>query len=309
MAETYKSSNKVRDKSLVSLSVYNVGSQKCPPGYQWGPGVRDHYLIHYIISGEGSYTAKGRTEKLRAGDVFCVFPGEEITYRADTDTPWEYQWVGFAGVDAASMMGATGFSKKNLVMRQIPFGSELLVQLRRIEAAFGNSYAASIRMTGELCLALCLFLDARLDNAPRKSSEEALRDSVSKALTYIKANYSHEISITDVANYAGVSRSTLYRQFVKYMNQTPQEYLESFRLNRARALLIETPLSIRAIANSVGISNAMYFSRIFRKGTGLTPTRYRENPQAENPDFGSGQETPRLAQEILSGAETAPAGE
>ena len=50
MSENYKNSYKATDKELVSLSVYNVGCQRCDPGYQWGPGIRDHYLIHYIIS-------------------------------------------------------------------------------------------------------------------------------------------------------------------------------------------------------------------------------------------------------------------
>ena len=54
----YKNSYKVTEKELVSLSVYNVGFQNCAPLYQWGPGIRDHYLIHYIISGKGYYKIK-----------------------------------------------------------------------------------------------------------------------------------------------------------------------------------------------------------------------------------------------------------
>ena len=55
MYEKYKNSYKVTEKELVSLSVYNVGFQRCDSLYQWGPGIRDHYLIHYIISGKGFY--------------------------------------------------------------------------------------------------------------------------------------------------------------------------------------------------------------------------------------------------------------
>ena len=47
MPHHYKNSYKVTEKELVSLSVYNVGFQKCDALYQWGPGIRDHYLIHY----------------------------------------------------------------------------------------------------------------------------------------------------------------------------------------------------------------------------------------------------------------------
>ena len=55
MYEKYKNSYKVTEKELVSLSVYNVGFQRCDSLYQWGPGIRDHYLIHYIIAGGGFF--------------------------------------------------------------------------------------------------------------------------------------------------------------------------------------------------------------------------------------------------------------
>ena len=50
MNENYKNSYKSTEKELVSLAVYNVGYQKCNPKYQWGPGIRDHYLIDHIIA-------------------------------------------------------------------------------------------------------------------------------------------------------------------------------------------------------------------------------------------------------------------
>ena len=101
MSANYKNSYKVSEKELVSLSVYNVGFQKCTPGYQWGPGIRDHYLIHYIISGSGSYIVNGNTYTLSAGDAFLVYPNTEVTYIASHKSPWEYAWVGFTGSDAS----------------------------------------------------------------------------------------------------------------------------------------------------------------------------------------------------------------
>lgn len=110
MSANYKNSYKVSEKELVSLSVYNVGFQKCTPGYQWGPGIRDHYLIHYIISGSGSYIVNGNTYTLSAGDAFLVYPNTEVTYIASHKSPWEYAWVGFTGSDASIILKATDFS-------------------------------------------------------------------------------------------------------------------------------------------------------------------------------------------------------
>ena len=109
MNDQYKNSYKADAKDLVSLSVYNVGCQRCDAGYQWGPGIRDHYLIHYIISGQGSYTRNRKTHTLYAGDAFLIYPNTEIIYRADENDPWEYAWVGFTGSDAATILQAQGY--------------------------------------------------------------------------------------------------------------------------------------------------------------------------------------------------------
>lgn len=87
MNQNYKNSYKVTEKELVSLSVYNVGFQKCDALYQWGPGIRDHYLIHYIISGKGTYRVAGQTYHLSGGDTFLVYPNTEVVYCADEQDP------------------------------------------------------------------------------------------------------------------------------------------------------------------------------------------------------------------------------
>ena len=63
MAVYFKNSYK-SDGAVLPLSVKNVGFQQCTPGYRWGAGVRDHYLIHYVVSGRGTFTA---AEARRAG--------------------------------------------------------------------------------------------------------------------------------------------------------------------------------------------------------------------------------------------------
>ena len=82
MNNKYKNSYIVKEKELVSLSVYNVGFQSCDSLYQWGPGIRDHYLIHYIISGKGRYTVNGSVHTLTPGDAFLVYPNTEVIYQA-----------------------------------------------------------------------------------------------------------------------------------------------------------------------------------------------------------------------------------
>ena len=85
MEQTYKYSYKVGDNLLSSLSVYNVGYQQCGPEQQWGPGIRDHYCIHHIISGKGTYVADkkvyhlGQKIRVRVADADAVKRSVDFT--------------------------------------------------------------------------------------------------------------------------------------------------------------------------------------------------------------------------------------
>ena len=87
MPSTYKQSFKQNYTDNVELSIFNCGLQSCERGYTWGPGVRDHYLIHYVVDGKGTYTVNNTVYELRAGDIFLAKPSQLITYSADKEEP------------------------------------------------------------------------------------------------------------------------------------------------------------------------------------------------------------------------------
>lgn len=270
MTETFKNSYKTTEKNLVSLSVYNVGYQKCEPLYQWGPGIRDHYLIHHIVSGCGYYTAGGQTYALKAGDTFLIYPLTEITYHADEKDPWEYYWVGFSGSDAAAIIGATGFSKEAPVLFGQNDSEQLRSYLLQIYEARGQDISHAVRMTGLLYLTLALFIRPS-DGGVKK---DAALDYVQQALTYMNYHYAYPISIDDVAAFAGISRSHLYRIFMEHTGQSPKAYLSALRIRQACTLMKKSDISITAIANSVGFENSLYFSKVFKKFKGMPPSEY-----------------------------------
>ena len=261
MNDQYKNSYKATAKELVSLSVYNVGYQLCDAGYQWGPGIRDHYLIHYIISGKGTYEVHHEVHSLSAGDAFLVYPNTEVIYRADAKNPWEYAWVGFTGSDAATILQATDFSRKNPCIHAVPNGEEVKRQLLHIYDARGNGFEHAVEMTGRLYTTLALFLKS----SAKKDTQLTSATYVQKSIEYISANYSYPITVEDIAAYVGLSRSHLFRSFELVLQQSPKEYLTDFRMKQACYLLEHSNLSITAIANSVGFDNGLYFSKTFLK--------------------------------------------
>lgn len=274
-SDPFKLSNKVQEKPMMSLAVYNVGRQKCTPGYRWGPGIRDHYLIHYISAGRGTYTVLDRTFQLQEGDAFLIYPGMAVSYQADMRRPWSYEWVGFAGTDARPILDMTDFSPESLVLTAPAYGKDLQKHLRRINQAFGNTFRESISMTGELYSLLALLVGgSSRDRTARGRDAETVRSAVQ----FIEQRYSYAISVEDVADYVGVSRSTLFRVFTRQMGLSPKEYLDNYRIDKARFLLRHSELTIGAIAVSVGYDNGLYFSKAFKKITGQTPSSYRQDP-------------------------------
>lgn len=274
MEGAYKYSYKAGENLPNPLSVYNVGHQKCEPGYQWGPGVRNHYCIHYVISGSGYYEVNAKRYHLSAGDTFILYPDTEVKYYADLENPWEYAWVGFAGTDAASLIRATDFSKKQPLIRKgaLPKRS-IQKQLDQIYHAKGNDYESAVAMTGALYTLLSVFMHY---SASKEQAKDSRMVYVEKAIDYISTNYSYPITIEDVAAYVGISRSHLFRSFQLYQQQSPKEYLTDFRIRQARHLLRETSLSVAAIAYSVGFENNLYFSKAFKSRMHISPTEYRK---------------------------------
>lgn len=272
MSDNYKNSYKVQEKELVSLSVYNVGFQKCTPDYQWGPGIRDHYLIHYIISGSGNYLVNGKNYEIHAGDAFLVYPNTEVTYTADHKNPWEYAWVGFTGSDASIILKATDFSPESPVIQKNPLGESIHRQILHIYDARGNELEHAVEMTGRLYTMLSLFMQS----ATRAKTVNSASSYVQKGIEFITSNYSYAITVEDIANYVGLSRSHLFRSFENVLGVSPKEYLTSFRMKQACYLLEHSGLSITAIANSIGFDNSLYFSKIFHKEKHMSPRDYRK---------------------------------
>lgn len=94
-------------------------------------------------------------------------------------------------------------------------------------------------------------------------------------LKYIHENYANELTISDIASSANISKSECFRCFNSVMKQTPLDYLTDYRLARAASLLIETNTPVSSIAAECGFNNSSYFGSVFRKKFGTSPGKYR----------------------------------
>ncbi|MGB4821138.1 MAG: AraC family transcriptional regulator, partial [Agathobacter rectalis] len=95
------------------------------------------------------------------------------------------------------------------------------------------------------------------------------------AITYFNTNYNRAINVEEYASSIGMSISWFIRSFRKYTGNTPVQFLTALRMTNAQVLLETTSYSINEIAGIVGYNNPLYFSRLFHKQKGCSPSEYR----------------------------------
>lgn len=99
---------------------------------------------------------------------------------------------------------------------------------------------------------------------------------VKRAIAHMQRHFACDLSRGDIAKVVGVSQNYLSQIFQREVGISPWEYLNRYRIKRARGLLYTSDASITAIAAQVGFDDPAYFSRVFRKQVGCSPVSYRE---------------------------------
>lgn len=100
-----------------SLYVTCCGLSQTLPHHSFGPAIKPHYMIHFIISGKGHFSIGGKKYPLEAGYGFLITPEELAYYEADANDPWTYVWVGFGGNLAPQTITLLGLSLQQPVFR------------------------------------------------------------------------------------------------------------------------------------------------------------------------------------------------
>ena len=266
------------DQRFVDLSLYQFGWERCEPLHSYGPFVRNHYLFHYVIRGKGTLTAadssgQNRSYTLCPGQGFLICPRQITTYCADMDDPWEYTWLEFDGLRAKEALEFAGLDVGHPVFhsRSPAEGDKLRDILLYIT---DHSEASTLQLTGQGFL----FLDQLgVASANRHEKQgKRLRDFYLKeAIDFIEQNYQSDISVEDIAGACSLNRSYFGKLFRNAVGQSPQEFLISYRMNKASQLLRATKKSIGEISVLVGYANQLHFSRAFKGVCGCSPKEWR----------------------------------
>lgn len=143
--------------------------------------------------------------------------------------------------------------------------------LKLIDDHYGSELSQAVM---DMCL-LTRRRDAEDEQVTSLTSRLGSRNKhLLNAVKFIESAVEDTFSIDDCADHVGVSRRQIERLFQKHLNMTPVQYLTSVRLQRGRALLSETDMSVVEVAVACGYSSSAHFSKSFRKKFGVSPHHF-----------------------------------
>lgn len=157
---------------------------------------------------------------------------------------------------------------------------ELELLTKNEEEAMWEKLQHSVSMK-DLLHALSQLLDQSKEHAMNKKSSELLMIS---AKDYIHRNLGSDIGVDEISDYLGISCSYFSLLFKNQFGETFVEYLTKQRMELAKSMLLMTDKSITQIGISVGYSERRYFTKVFQKYTGMTPSDYRESEKTPEPN-------------------------
>ncbi len=260
----------------LDLALLECGYEKCDPNHYWA-GKKGFHIIHFIISGKGTLSIEGQQYTLKAGEGFYISPDQEVLYTADADDPWEYRWLGFTGTRAVIVLNAT-----HLVRSQTFQLKDISVYIERLKQIY--AYATLKTERGE-CMALgqlYFFLAELLEGFEEKDRRsDASAQYVNMAITMIAEKYQQEFGVSDICKQLNITRSYLYKLFMRYYSVSPSDYLLKFRLEKARELLAGNLYPVNNVAEQTGFCSHAYFTKRFREAYGTTPREYAQSLRKE----------------------------
>lgn len=245
--------------------VGSAGFQSCSSLRKIPLEHQGEFRIICLVSGEGKLTGSGRDASLSPGDLFVSFPGEKAP--GILSGCLEYSWIGLCGEEAPALLDliCTGHDS----IQTICWPDEFLVLALQIKNTDSNEAAGALQRQS-----LAYSLLSRLVQSERASPNIRFSHAET-AIRFLREHYRQPITIADVAQHVGVSRSWLYQCFMAYLEQPPAQYLRDLRISQAKALLVHTVMSVQEVAYAVGFLDPLYFSKVFSACVGLPPKRFR----------------------------------
>lgn len=266
---------KDKSKPLIvgSCGTYRLYKHPRLPTYR--PRGRLDFQIIYVSAGSAHFhfdNAENDTV-VTAGNMVLFRPKQFQKYEYYASEQTEVYWVHFTGGNVTNILRSYGIRDD---MRVFYTGTSL--EYERIFKRMISELQQCREDYQEMLVLLLKHLFILIHRHITKKhvlKNEYLEQEIDMAAQFFNDHYNADINIEEYARSRGMSVSWFIRNFKEYIGTTPMQYIVSIRITNAQALLETTTYSITEIGHIVGYENPLYFSRIFHKQKGFSPSEYR----------------------------------
>ncbi len=229
-----------------------------------------YLCVEFVAEGAGTIDLRGKRYRLRPGMAFAYAPGVAHRIRNEPATPMRKFYVDFVGREATRLLAATPLGK--WVPAQISSPEEVL----EIFSSLQRDAFAEDELRAKLCAAhvRILLLKLRQKALPPQSAEPRAMSTYQRARRYIEENYLRLETAEDAAQACHMTPVHLSRVFRRFAHSTPYHFLMRLKMNRAAALLLDSGMLVKEVAEQLGFSSQFQFSRAFKRVYGLAPDHF-----------------------------------
>lgn len=267
----------IKDKSrpliVTSCGTYHLYTRPKLP--TWRPRGRLDYQLLYIAAGKAHFHFDGKEQIVTAGHMILYRPKEPQKYEYYGEDQTEVYWVHFTGGNVKNILRSYGLTDDKRVFycgSSLDYQNLFRTMINELQMCKEN-YEEVL----ETYLRLIFIMLKRYFANATKSDNARVVEEIDKATMYFNEHYSEDISIDEYAQNNHVSVSWFIRNFKQCTGSTPMQYILSKRIYNAEILLHDSTYNVTEIAEIVGYDNPLYFSRIFKKVKGISPSEYRKN--------------------------------
>jgi len=234
-------------------------------------GVKQWILI-FVNEGNGWYESNGQTYAVQSNEVLIIPPGRSHAYGASPKHPWSIFWFHFEGKGVEHLLNWI-ISKSEAQTMPCRSPDALRRQFHAIISAVERGYHEHTLL--ELSRVLIHVLTLLHRNPVCESGNQQL-ERIESAMDRMRREIDQPQPLRHYASVSGLSVSQFSYLFKQHTGISPMNYLTEVRMQRACEFLDTTQSSIKNIAWQLGYDDPLYFSRAFKKCTGLSPSQYRK---------------------------------
>lgn len=257
-----------------------IGRNIAKNNYHIGPRTTPYHYLLFVLEGEGTFIQNGKQYPLRARDAFCLFPHVTHEYWTEPKEPLQKIFIAFDGRHATELLSRVGLTpdaphRPGILTPETASGMRAFMEeVRRPQGGASD--------LGRLTRFLGLFDRVSRTSAAKGLQPDAAIPWLQKGKEYMDIHFAGGITVEGVSAHAGVDRTHFAKQFRKAYGLAPVQYIQQLKMDQAKRLLVQTPLTLTEVAHSVGYPDLFSFSKAFKKQVGLPPNRYRTSENGKS---------------------------